>query len=306
MNRLHTLLVWAVVATALLVATVLHPDAPGAASRWVQDALQTPAAQAQTPDSPAQLEWLSWMNYRLTSPKGKVILFSPWLRDAQGGGNRESPVTLDNIETATVILVPAGHGDDMGHAIEVHRKTGAPIVTTFELANWMVSRGADPTKLLRAQPGSRFEVEGIKIQVVNSVHGSGAFAGPGPAVYGGPALGFIVTIENGVSIYHAMSTALTMDLQLYGRLYKPHVALLPIGSSMYPEEAAIAAEFLMTDNPNLHSVFPTHHNSTYPAERQGPAFVKAMQSRRMRREVAPFDPKPGQVFLVNSTSTRPR
>jgi L-ascorbate metabolism protein UlaG (beta-lactamase superfamily) len=179
-------------------------------------------------------------------------------------------------------------------------------VTTFELGNWMVSRGVDPAKLLRGQPGSRFEVEGIKIQVVNSVHGSGASIGPGPAVYGGPAMGFIVTMENGVSVYHAMSTALTMDLQLYGRLYKPHVALLPIGSSMYPEEAAIATEFLMTDNPNLHSVFPTHHASFIPVERLGPAFVKAVQSRRVRREVAPFDPKPGQVFLVNSTSTRPR
>ncbi len=307
MNRSHALLVWAVVATSLLVTTVIHPDAPGTASRWVQDALRTSTAQAQTPDSPAQLEWMSWMNYRLTSPKGKVIFFSPWLRDAQtGGGNRESPLTLDNIDTATVILVPDGHGDDMGQAVEVHRKTGAPIVTTHELANWMVSRGVDPTKLLRAQPGSRFEVEGIKIQVVNAVHGSGAAVGPGPAVYGGVALGFIVTMENGVSVYHSMSSALTMDMQLYGRLYKPHVALLGIGSGMYPEEAAIATEFLMTDNPNLHSVFPQHHNSTYPAERQGPAFVKAVQSRRMRREVAPFDPKPGQVFLVNATGTKPK
>ncbi len=187
-----------------------------------------------------------------------------------------------------------------------HRKTGAPIVTTFELANWMITRGADTTRLLRAQPGSRFEVDGIKIQVMNAVHGSGAQVAPGPAVYGGPALGFIVTLENGVSVYHSMSSALTLDMQLYGRLYKPHVALLGIGSGMYPEETAIATEFLMTANPNLHSVFPTHHASFLPADRQGPAFVKAVQSRRMRREVTPFDPKPGQVFLVNASGTRPR
>jgi L-ascorbate metabolism protein UlaG (beta-lactamase superfamily) len=303
MNRIHALVTWAVVATALLAVTLIRPDAPGAASRWIRRATLTPAAHAQTPDSPARLEWYSWMFYRLTSPAGKVILFSPWLRE---GGNRESPLTLDDIDTATVILVPGGHGDDMGNAIEIHRKLGTPIVTAFELANWMVSRGADPNKLLRAQPGSRFEVDGIKIQVVNSVHGSGAFAGPGPAVYGGPALGFIVTLENGVKVYHSMSSALTQDMQLYGRLYKPHVALLGIGSGMYPEEAAIAAEYLMTDNPNLHSVFPTHHNSTFPAERQGPAFVKAVQGHRYRRDLTAFDPKPGQGFLVNATGTRAR
>lgn len=303
MNRSRAIIVWAVTATVLLMMALIHPEWPGTTSRWAQDALRTSVAQAQTPDSPAQLEWDSWLFYRLTSPTGKVIMFSPWLRE---NGNRESPLTLENIETANVILVPDGHGDDMGQAVEIHRKTGAPIVTTFELASWMVSRGADTTKLLRAQPGSRFEVDGIKIQVVNAVHGSGAFAGPGPAIYGGPALAFIVTLENGVKIYHAQSSTLTLDMQLYGRLYKPHVALLPIGSSMYPEEAAIAAEFLMTDNPNLHSVFPTHHNSLIPVERQGPAFVKAVQSRRYRRDLAAFDPKPGQVFLVNAGGTRPK
>jgi L-ascorbate metabolism protein UlaG (beta-lactamase superfamily) len=97
-----------------------------------------------------------------------------------------------------------------------------------------------------------------------------------------------------------------MDLQLYGRLYKPHVALLPIGSGMYPDEAAIAAEFLMTDNPNLHSVFPTHHASFLPASQQGPALVREVQARRLRREVTAFDPRPGQVFLVNATGAPAR
>ncbi len=180
------------------------------------------------------------------------------------------------------------------------------VVTTFELANSFVGRGVDSAKILRAQPGSRFEVEGIKIQVVNAVHGSGAPPLPGQpaAVYGGPALGFIVTLENGVKVYHAGSTSLTLDLQLFGRLYKPHVALLGIGSGMYPDEAAIATEFLMTDNPNLHSVFPQHHASFSPPDRQGGAFVREVTARRLRREVTAFDPKPGQVFLINATGTR--
>lgn len=308
MKRSGWFLAWAVVATALLVFSLASPDATRSVIGSLSRTLRSSTAQAQTQDAPAQLEWLGWMFFRLTSPRGKVILFSPWLNDPQSQfRHRESPVNLENIDLAHVILVPGGHGDDMGHAVEIARKTGAQVVATFELANWLVTRGVESGKILRAQPGSRFEVEGIKIQVVNSVHGSGAAVAPGPSIYGGPALGFIVTLENGVKVYHAMSTALTQDLQLYGRLYKPHVALLAIGCCMYPEEAALATEFLMTDNPNLHSVFPTHHSAWFhPPAQHGNVFVREVQARRLRREVTAFDPKPGQMFLVSATGTRAR
>ena len=300
---------WALVVTVLLAISLAWPDVTRNALESLGRAMSTPAVQAQTPDSPAQLEWMGWMFFRLTSPKGKVILFSPWLNDPNSQfRNRESPLTLDNIDVAHIILVPSGHGDDQGHTVDIARKTGALVVTTFELANSFVPRGVDSAKILRSQPGSRFEVDGIKIQVVNAIHGSGAAPLPGQAasVYGGPALGFIVTLENGVKVYHAGSTALTLDLQLFGRLYKPHVAMLGIGAGMYPDEAAIATEFLMIDNPNLHSVFQQHHASFSPPAQQGSAFVKEVQARRVRREVTAFDPKPGQVFLVNATGTRPK
>lgn len=309
MRQSRLVLVWAVLAGVLLLVSMAAPDSMRTVLGRMSDGLRPTTAQAQTPESPAQLEWLGWMFYRLTSPKGKVILFSPWLNDPRAQfSNRESPMTLENIEVAHVILVPSGHADDQGHTVEIARKTGAMVVTTFELAQSFVGRGVDTNKILRAQPGSRFEVEGIKIQVVNAVHGSGAQALPGQAaaVYGGPALGFIVTLENGVKVYHSGSSALTLDMQLYGRLYKPHVALLGIGSGMYPEEAAMATEFLMTDNPNLYAVFPQHHASFGPPDRQGSVFVKEVQARRLRREVTAFDPKPGQVFLITATTARPK
>lgn len=300
---------WAIAATVLLVGSMAWPDVGQTLVRSMSTVMRPAPAQAQTPDPPAQLEWLGWQFFRLTSPTGKIILFNPALNDPRAlFRNRESPLGLDDIQAAHLILVTAGHADDQGMAAEVVQKTGAQVVTTFELATWMVGRGVESGKILRSQPGSRFEVDGIKVQVVNAVHGSGAPSLPGQAaaVYGGPAQGFIVTLENGVKVYHAGSTALTLDLQLYGRLYKPHVALLPIASGMFPDEAAIAAEFLLTDNPNLHSVFPQHHASFMSPDRQGSALVREVRARRLRREVTAFDPRPGQVFLVNAAGTRPR
>src|SRR6202022_3505895 len=192
-------LVWAVVATALLAFSIGCPDATQSAVRTLS-ALATTPALAQTPESPAQLEWLGWQFFRLTSPRGKIILFNPALNDPRAAfRNRESPVSLDDISAAHIILAADGHADDKGMPVATAKKTGALVVTTSELATWMVGQGVDTSKILRSQPGFRFEVEGIKIQVVNSVHGSGAPALPGQAaaVYGGPALGFGVGLENG-------------------------------------------------------------------------------------------------------------
>ncbi len=301
---------WVIMATVLLIGAIAWPDVTGNAARMLLQTWHTARAQAQAPEAPAQLEWLGGQFFRVTSPGGKVILFNPALNDAKAlFKNQESPLNLDGIEAAHLILVGDGHADDQGMTVEIAQKTGATVVTTFELATWMVGRGVDSAKILRAQPGSRLEVDGIKIQVVNAVHGSGAPSLPGQpaAVYGGPALGFIVTLENGVRIYHAGSTALTMDLQLYGRLYKPHVALLPIASGMFPDEAALAAEFLQSGNPNLHTVFPQHHASFLPVNLRGSAFVQEVRARQaLRDKVTPLDPKPGQVFLVTTSGTKPR
>ena len=302
-------LVWAVAATVLLVWSVGRPDATQTAVRSLSHLAVPSPVLAQTPESPAQLEWLGWQFFRLTSLRGKIILFNPSLNDPRAAfRNRESPLNLDDISVAHLIVISSGHADDQGMAVDIVKKTGASVVTTFELANWMVGQGVASDKILRAQPGSRFDVDGIKVQVVNSVHGSGAPPLPGQAaaVYGGPALGFIITLENGVKIYHAGSTALTQDLQLYGRLFKPHVALLPIASGMFPDDAAMAAEFLRTDNPNLHSVFPQHHASFSSPAQQSSVFLKEVQARRGLQGVRAFDPKPGQVFLVTASGVRPR
>jgi len=76
---------------------------------------------------------------------------------------------------------------------------------------------------------------------------------------------------------------------------------------MRADEAAIAADFLRTGNPNLHSVFPQHHASFLTPDRQGSMLVKTVEANQaLRRQVTPFDPKPGQVFWITATGTRPR
>lgn len=304
------MLIWAVTATALLVASMGWPGALQDAATSLAQHVRLGTAEAQPAAPPARLEWLGWQFFRVTTPRGKVILFNPALNDPRAMfRNQESPVSLEDIDKADLILAADGHADDQGMTVEIAHKTGASVIASFELATWMVGRGVDTAKILRSEPGSRWDLDGIKVQVVNAVHGSGAPALPNvpAAVYGGPALGFIVTLENGVRIYHAGSTALTMDLQMYGRLYRPQIALLPIASGMLPDDAALAAELLRADNPDLVAVFPQHHASFMPPDRRGRAFVDAVNARpALRGRVRAFDPRPGQVFLLTPSGVRVR
>ena len=173
--------IWAVVTTGLLLIAVAFPQQwTGTLTSARMRFASAGRAFAQSPEAPARLEWLGWQFFRLTSPGGKIILFNPSLNDPKAVFvNRESPLNLEQIDRVDLILISSGHADDQGMAAEISQKTGAPIITTFELANWLVAKGVASDKILRGQPGSRFDVGGIKVQVVNSVHGSGAPTLPG-------------------------------------------------------------------------------------------------------------------------------
>ncbi len=51
-----------------------------------------------------------------------------------------------------------------------------------------------------------------------------------------------------------------MDMQLWGRLYKPHVAILPLGTNSDPNDVVEMVKLLRTGDPNLKTIIPHHHN----------------------------------------------
>ena len=77
----------------------------------------------------------------------------------------------------------------------------------------------------------------------------------------GVAAGFVLTIADGPVLYHAGDTAVFSDMKLIRELYRPEVAMLPIGGhfTMGPREAALAVRFL---EPKL--VLPLHFGTFLP------------------------------------------
>ncbi|MFQ5932854.1 MAG: MBL fold metallo-hydrolase [Nitrospiraceae bacterium] len=234
-----------------------------------------------------KVEWLTWSFFRITSPGGKVILTNPWVT------NPDSRTKLGDIEKADIILVPTGHRDEVGETVEVAKKTGAKVVTTWEMAGAAFKGKIPDAQFVRTQPGSSVNLDGIRIRVVGAIHGSGG----ANALYGGPALGFFITFENGYTLYFSGSTDLTMDMQLWGSLFKPDGALLYYSAAMHPGDVAHMVRLLSADNRRLKTVIPHHHRVNPPPGKSPEALAKAMESLGLAAEL--LNPEPRKVYTLS-------
>ena len=242
---------------------------------------------AQQSGEGVQIEWLTWSFFRITTPGGKVILTNPWLN------NPDSQITLEQINQADIILVPTGHGDEVGQTVEIANKTGAKVVTTWEMAGGAFKGKIPDGQFVRTQPGSSVNLGDINIRVVTAVHGSGGKN----ALYGGPALGFFITFENGYKLYFSGSTDLTLDMQLWGSLFKPDAAILYYSTAMDPNDVAQMARLLSTDNPGLKTIIPHHHRVKSVPENSPEALGKALKELGVRAEL--LNPEPGKIYMLS-------
>jgi L-ascorbate metabolism protein UlaG (beta-lactamase superfamily) len=208
------------------------------------------------------------------------------------GTNPDSPVKVADFPKVDVILVADGHADEVGSTDEIALKTGAEILTTFEMFNnYFEPRKVPLAQVLRSNPGDRNKIDGITIRNVNSVHSSGT----PDKFYGGSAMGFLIQFENGLTVYFAGSTALTMGMQLWGSLYKPDVAILPLSGGRDPQEIVHVVRFLRTENPNLKTIIPHHHRLKPPPGAPTPVeMANAIKAAGL--PVTELDPELGKVY----------
>jgi L-ascorbate metabolism protein UlaG (beta-lactamase superfamily) len=110
------------------------------------------------------------------------------------------------------------------------------------------------------QKGGTTRVGGIKVTATNAFHSSSIALDDGSLIYGGEPLGYVIEFESGFRLYHAGDTCIFGDMRLIAELYRPDLALLPIGDQvvMSPYEAAHAVRLLGVGN-----VVPIHYG-TFP------------------------------------------
>ncbi len=183
--------------------------------------------------------------------QGVNILIDPWLSNPL----LNTPVAA--VGPVDLILVTHGHGDHVGDTVAVAKNTGAQVVAIHELSQILAGQGV--AEVVGMNKGGSFTDKGLTITMTQAVHSSTAEV-EGQMVAAGDPVGFVIRFPNGFAVYHAGDTAVFRDMELIRELYRPELAMLPIGSHyvMNPVEAAYACRLL---KPRW--VIPMHYG-TFP------------------------------------------
>ena len=167
-----------------------------------------------------------------------------------------------------VILVSHGHGDHVGDTVDIAKRTGALVVSNFEIQNWLTNQGVEKSHPLHIGGARAFPWGKVKLTIAQ--HGSALPDGS----YGGNPAGFLLYLED-KKIYHACDTGLFYDMKLIGE-EGIDLALLPIGDNftMGPDDALRAVKLISPAR-----VIPIHYD-TFPVIAQDPH----PWARRVREE----------------------
>ncbi len=202
-----------------------------------------------------KIMWLAHAGFRISTGNGKILYIDPWIE------NPLSPVTVDDIGEATMVLVTHDHFDHVGQAAEIVKKTGALLVANVETARRMQSDFQIPEEKVcyfgyGMNIGGSLLYEGITVIMTQAFHSTET----------GAPCGYIIKLEDGTTMYHAGDTGIFDSMKTFGERYKIDVAMLPIGSvfTMDPLQAAWAAKMIA---PRM--VIPMHYK-TFPILVQEP------------------------------------
>jgi L-ascorbate metabolism protein UlaG (beta-lactamase superfamily) len=211
-----------------------------------------------------RITWLGHSTVLVETAKGTRILIDPFIAQ-----NPKYPKDFVLPAKIDYILLTHGHGDHISDAVPVAAEHGSTVVAIYELAAYVAAKGVIET--IGMNLGGTVQLDDVAATMVEAKHSAGAQDEHGTH-YVGVAAGYVLTVTDGPVLYHAGDTAVFGDMKLIRELYRPEVAMLPIGGhfTMGPKEAALATQFLA---PKM--VLPLHYG-TFPPLKGTPEELAAL------------------------------
>jgi L-ascorbate metabolism protein UlaG (beta-lactamase superfamily) len=211
-----------------------------------------------------RITWLGHSTVLVQTAQGTNILIDPFI-----ASNPKYPKDFNLPAKIDYILLTHGHGDHISDTVPMAQKHDSTVVAIFELADYMSKRGVKQT--IGMNLGGTVKLNDVAATMVDAKHSAAAADDKGTH-YVGVAAGFILTVANGPVLYHAGDTNVFGDMSIIRELYKPRVAMLPIGDhfTMGPREAALAARLLQPE-----VILPIHWG-TFPILTGTPAQLAAL------------------------------
>ena len=226
-----------------------------------------------------RVRWLGHAALWIEADASKILI-DPFLT-----GNPSAAVSEGELNP-TLILVSHGHEDHLGDTVAIAKRTGATVITNYEIANWLKTQGLSAVHGMQHGGGVLLD-DGVHVKLTLAFHGS-TLPGGG---YGGNPCGFLVTTPDGSKIYDAADTALFGDMTLIGD-EGIDLAALPIGDyfTMGPADAVRAVQRI---RPKL--VLPIHYDTFPPIKQDAKAWANRV---RAETSAEPVVLRPGEWVEV--------
>lgn len=224
-----------------------------------------------------KVTWLGHSMFAVDSSRGARLVLDPFIEQ-----NPKYPKAFD-LSRVDVIAATHGHFDHFGGSgIELAKRTGATVVSVFELALWAQENGV--SKASGMNKGGSQTLSDFTIHMTHAVHSSGSSHYPQNPP--SDPCGYVVEVD-GFRVYHAGDTAVFSDMALIGELLVPDLALLPIGDfyTMGPKSAAKACELLKVPR-----VIPMHYGTFPVLAQSAEPFREEVARRKLATEVIVLDP----------------
>jgi L-ascorbate metabolism protein UlaG (beta-lactamase superfamily) len=160
----------------------------------------------------------------------------------------------------THVVLTHGHSDHLGDTVAIARANRATVFGSFELTQYLGEQGVATEP---GNPGGRITTDFGWVAFTQAFHSS-SYEGR----YLGVACGAVVHL-GGVTVYHCGDTGLFGDMALLGEIYRPDIALIPIGDrfTMGPQLASRAAELI---KPRI--AVPIHYRTFPPLAQDASGF----------------------------------
>ncbi|MFC1967294.1 metal-dependent hydrolase [Chloroflexota bacterium] len=217
------------------------------------------------------IEYFGGAAFKVTTAKGTKILIDPFIKN-----NPLCPQECEYFYDTDLVLVTHGAYDHRGDSVEIMNNSQAVMICGHDVAHHAMTLKVPKERIRTTIYGDQKEFSGIKVKTVFVQHISRVVSDSGELLAQGVPLGFIISTEDGIRIFHPGDTSIHGDLNQIGMLYKPNVMMVGVGSvkegtavEMDVRDAAFATLMVGPD-----VVFPMH----YPPGSNSPAeFVQALK-----------------------------